>query len=159
MSRLLGVDRDAARVRVIWLRRTNSSSFNGGRMVLNNEAVEDALRNMYGAQFYAFTGSSDLHEAKRVFAHARVIVGPHGGAFTNLIFAPDRAIVIEYMPHRGDGQHYMSHGAMMMYHQASMLNQTYWRVPVVSPSSDFHIPVDGLLRLLRKIAPASGTHI
>ena len=111
------------------------------------------LRDMYGSAFRAFTGSTDLHEVKRTFAHARVIIGPHGGAFTNLIFAPNRTIVIEYMPCRRNGRHFLVHGGMMMYHMAAMLNHDYWRIPVVSQSSDFHVNVDELLQLLRRIAP------
>lgn len=158
MSRLLGVDRGAARLHVVWLRRSASSAHNGGRMVLNNAEVESALRSEYGHQFRVFSGSNSLEESMLALAHARVVIGAHGGAFTNLLFAPNKTIVVEFMPVNQQGRSYMPYAAMMTYHQASMLSQPYWRIPVVSPTSNFEVDVNQLLQLLRRVSPPANAH-
>ena len=35
---------------------------------------------------------------RKIFEKARIIIGPHGGAFSNMIFAPINTTIIEFLP-------------------------------------------------------------
>ena len=46
---------------------------------------------------YYFDGSETFDEAIKKFQRAKIVVGPHGAAMTNLLFSKDGTQVIEYL--------------------------------------------------------------
>ena len=62
--------------------------------------LQRRLRPAFDLQVWN-TSSSAVHSFETdaaAFARARVVLGPHGGAFANLVFAPPGAEVIEFIP-------------------------------------------------------------
>lgn len=134
---------------VVWLRRTPATSANGGRMITNQDSVIKELRKHFNV--VVFTKYEGLEHTMRTFGSARVIIGSHGGALTNVLFAPKGTTVIEYMPLDHSGTNYLRHAGMMMYHQSAMLGHHYWRIPVVSASSNYLVDAKALVQLVRFI--------
>lgn len=66
------------------------------RRVLNETDVIDCL-GQFGFEVTEL-GNRSVAEQARLFASARIIVGPHGAGFTNLVFAKGGTAVIEFMP-------------------------------------------------------------
>jgi hypothetical protein len=56
------------------------------------------------------------HQHAKLFARARLIIGPHGGAFNNLIWAPKSVDIIEFNEFPDDEIYTMSHGATPVRH-------------------------------------------
>lgn len=83
----------------IYISRANANH----RRLLNEAAVIDRLQAL-GFQVIELETRS-LAEQIALFAQAKVIVAPHGGGLTNLIFAAPGTIVIELMT-RGYLRHY-----------------------------------------------------
>ncbi|MBD2088998.1 DUF563 domain-containing protein [Microcoleus sp. FACHB-1515] len=83
------IDRSPTDFPFIYLSRTDACY----RRLLNEDQVLDALRP-YG--FVALTlDSRSVAEQAALFAHAQVIVAPHGSSLTNLVFCQPQTIVVE----------------------------------------------------------------
>jgi capsular polysaccharide biosynthesis protein len=70
-----------------------------GRRVINEEALEEALRKM-GFQI-AVTETMSYSEEVRLFANARTIVGAGGSGLSNVIFSRPPVKMIEISGHEG----------------------------------------------------------
>ena len=70
------------------------------RSVGNRDALLEALRaRLAGTKYRLEVFRSEGPDCDRgLFARARVIVGPHGGAFANMIFARPGTHVVEFLP-------------------------------------------------------------
>lgn len=64
------------------------------RAVINEASVLEFLSN-FGFELYCLEEMT-LREQAELFAAAEIIIGPHGGGLTNVLFAPSNAIVIEF---------------------------------------------------------------
>ncbi|KAJ5077657.1 hypothetical protein M0811_05756 [Anaeramoeba ignava] len=84
---------------IIYLPRVNNYN---GRNVINNEEVENYLRKRFGNKFKIFSHKEheNLKELVEYFSKAKVIIGSHGGAFYNLLFASSHPIIIEFQGKR-----------------------------------------------------------
>ena len=142
MHRLLGaqVDRPAAeRTRVIYLPRGTDA--HNGRPVLNDDAVRETVRAAAakrGLEFVVFDreAAPDVPDLLALFGRARAVVGMHGGAFYNIMFAPSGIDVVEFLP--------QSITFFLFHIISDMLGNRHWYLPV----SDASVPVDKLSRIL-----------
>ena len=65
-----------------------------------------------------FHGTEGLNRSIEIFQNARIVIGPHGAAFFNLMFGPSNLSVIEM----GNSRWFPD----MYYHMAVHLGQNYW---------------------------------
>ncbi|KAK6185465.1 hypothetical protein SNE40_007692 [Patella caerulea] len=143
---------------VILIRRINTH--NGGRMVLNSDQVEKVLKNRYGNNgVRIFSGGLNFKETVSLFQSSRIIIGVHGGALYNIIFAPQQTSVIEIMPTLENGQiqpQRLAHE--IIWNQAQLLGQSYWRLPIQpelnNAVSNVNVDIDRLEVLLNKVDAA-----
>ena len=77
------------------------------RQLLDEKRVFEYLRTL-GFEIFS-PGKMTVAEQARIFAEARAVVGPHGGAMTNVVFTNPGALVIEFFHPR-------------------YVNPCYWRV-------------------------------
>ena len=65
------------------------------RRLINHEEIENVAKD----QGFEIVACENLpfSEQVRLFSQASVIAGPHGAGFTNMVFAPDDARIIEFM--------------------------------------------------------------
>lgn len=67
------------------------------RSVVNEKHVLQAI-SMFWPQIRVVFPTNDWKKDRKIFEKARVIIGPHGGAFSNMIFAPVNTTIIEFLP-------------------------------------------------------------
>ena len=123
---------------VYYLSRSLGLERNGGRKVLNEERVVDAIRRLLvkrGRQERleifrpdSFTSLSDL--MGRISGTAAAIIGPHGAAHYNGRFALPNTLIVEFIP--------KDRFAVMFFEQARMLHQKYAAVMVDDAGSGHH---------------------
>ncbi len=70
----------------------------GPRFVKNEDQVVATLKQLFGGALRVYTLQNDWKIDRRAFSDARLVIGPHGGAFGNLIFAPKNTVVVEFLP-------------------------------------------------------------
>ena len=132
---------------------TRAGSYNGGRRILNEEDLIKLLHTRYGEDFVkVFKGPMDLKSTVDLYGRARLILGSHGGGMYNVNFAPMDTAVVEFMPVKKNGD-MMAASATMIWIQALMLQQTYWRVCVEAhhPNGDMNVDLQELEQLLQAI--------
>lgn len=86
---------------IVWLSRGTERA----RAVRNEQEVLEHLRSCFGPQhlvvYNDWTRSQDGHPSfaleRRFFRNASIIIGPHGGALPNMIFAPPAVHVVEIL--------------------------------------------------------------
>ena len=100
------------RRKVVWyLTRGDGSTVNGGRGVVNEQELLQAIRNLLqqrgkGEELRIFNMADfpQLTDAMR-FVHNNVsaIIGPHGSAFGHLRWAAEHTLVAEFWPYEENG--------------------------------------------------------
>lgn len=132
-------------------------SRNGGRRLLNENAVVEYLVGRYGHQRVVRFGDGlvNFATASDVFSRAVVVVGVHGGAFYNVILAPAGCVVVELMPlvitDHGRPPRRLAH--TIVWRLADALGHTYWRLYAETSSQrgDVTLSVDKLRLALRSV--------
>jgi len=163
MQALLGVAQVPLSERRIisYLSRSNRKEHaNAGRTVLNEHATLEALREWAQRrqppmQLEVFS-SSALGTPERVveyFERVAVMIGPHGGAFYNQVFAPRDTVLVEFMPVlRSEFRSTMRHPARMVWTMAGLLNQTYYQMPCEASrpddTADMEVDITKLIAIL-----------
>ena len=108
---------------------TRAGSRNYGRKINNLPAVSDYLSHKFPHTLHIFRGSLNLNESVQLFSSAHLIVGIHGGAFYNIMFAPSTTNVIEIMPITNNGDvvpKSLAHN--IVWKMSAMLGQNYARL-------------------------------
>ena len=131
----------AERTRVVYLPRGDDAR--NGRPVQNDGDVRAAVQaaaERHGYQYAVFDRANmpTVADVIAFFRGARLIVGMHGGAFYNMMFAPAGLDVVEFIPH--------SVTFFLFHIMADMLGNRHWFLP----SNEGSIPVDKLTRILDK---------
>ena len=121
---------------------TRKGNKNKGRNILNSKAMEEYLHDRYPGRVEVFSGSYSLEEAIPFFGKVSVILGPHGGAFFNMNFAPSSATIIEFIPHKVGGEDPGHFSPAIVWAMAQMIGQTYWRIPCLRLDSENNMNAD-----------------
>ena len=129
--------------KIVILKRTRNNSHNAGRFIRNYESIVKNLRQKYESRIVEYDSSEhNLASTISIFASASWIIGAHGGAIFNQIFAPEGTNVVEYMPVKPDGSLYLRHAGMMSYVFSSLLNQVHWRITDISQDGNVDLMLD-----------------
>lgn len=92
---------------------------------LDTEFTEK-MAEIYGDNFVIFDGSKSFLDQVALVKDARLIIGPHGAALANIVFAsPNSTAVIEFPTKQKHLQFYFSH-------IAASLDMYHWILPSVS---------------------------
>ena len=80
---------------IVYLSRNNNRSVadESNLLTVVKQFVESA-----GYEFYIFHASGNFDHDLEVMKRAKVILGPHGGAFANIAFAQPGTHVVEFLP-------------------------------------------------------------
>ncbi|CAI7794001.1 unnamed protein product, partial [Closterium sp. NIES-54] len=71
------------------------------RAILNFREVEEEVVRRFGRErVVLFDGSLPILQARALFMRARLYIASHGAGFTNMIFMPEQASVLEIRPQR-----------------------------------------------------------
>lgn len=125
IQRRLGVLDRVERDVVLYLRR------GAIRSVANEEALLCAVRKFVeskGLSLEVFSGGRGPGGCEEVMKRSRVVFGPHGGAFANLIFAQPGTHVIEFVPLQRELRQGERHPLTMYYGMSQAAGLDYWFV-------------------------------
>ena len=170
ISGLLNATTPPKRTNFIYIQRTSANAMNGGRLIVNEVAFMQVLRDYctrHSFTFVQYDHSQDTgHIRSRIelFYNARVIIGVHSGALSNMNFAQSGTTVIEIMPYRDTSsalpmtcsmfrvEDIKACAGYILYTQAALLNQSYWMLPfVVNGESNINVNISRVQRLLDQI--------
>ena len=141
-QRIMGIKHRPLRERhrIVYFSRTpgvGGLAGNGGRIVLNEKELLDAIRQLISTEpklrhmqldIYAHSDEESIRDRVDYFSYARALIGPHGGALTNLAFAGCDTLVLELFPLTEDKLSSVGHPGLMYYIQSTMLKMNYWMV-------------------------------
>ena len=131
---------------------TRSGCFNCGRKILNTPELQLALQKKFKkTNVLLFKGPLNYQDTINLFFNASVVIGTHGGGMYNIIFCPKNTTVIEVMPTHEDGR-MAKVSDKIIWNQAVLLGQEYWRFPSVPASAkdDVVVDIDLILRIVQR---------
>ena len=112
-------------------------------MIENYAAVLKRMTAKYVQKLVEFDANKqDLNSTTSTFSRAKWIVGSHGGALYDQLFAPSGTNVVEYMPFKANDDLYLRHGGLMPYIFSALLNQKYWRITKISTDGNVNMLPD-----------------
>lgn len=120
----------AERTKIVYLSR-HGGTFNRGRRIDNEVEFLDRLRNVTKEtrkELVTFVSSEykDLDALRTLFRDTWMVIGPHGGAFSNIMFLSPPAKVMEFVP-MTENHHGMP--LFIFATQSLMLDLDYYGVP------------------------------
>jgi hypothetical protein len=128
-------------------------------MIHNQGDLEAALRKAYGDRFAVFKSGVSTSEAIRMFADADVVIGSHGGAMYNMLWASRNARVVEIMPLMSNGA-YPDQGHpnslptfahLAFWTLANMNFQRYYRYYQDSTDMNYFLDIPAFMSWLKKV--------
>ena len=122
------------------------------RRLQNRNEVINALRENYGDRLVVYNGRDHgLTETFEIFRNAHTIVGAHGGAMYNMLFAPEGTKVVEIMPIRNREKSFPHGYGIFWMLVNSIRHHEYWRVHQRSSNTvgDFTMDIPILLKAMR----------
>ena len=160
----------SAQRNLIYIQRTSTNAMNGARLIVNEEPfikILTAFAAKHSLTYVQYDHSKDNdHIRKRIqlFRRAKVIIGVHSGALSNMNFSPSDTTVVEIMPYRADSSSLPMTCSMfkpedikacagyILYTQARLLNQSYWILPtVVNSESNMNVDLNRVQKLMDQI--------
>ena len=170
ISGVLNSSKEVTKRNFIYIQRTSSNAMNGARLILNEEPFIKILQDYatkHSLNYVQYDHSKDTgHIRNRIelFHDAKVIIGVHSGALSNMNFAPSDTTVIEIMPYRSESSSLPMTCSMfqpedikacagyILYTQARLLNQSYWILPtVVNPEGNLNVDMNRVQKLMDQI--------
>ncbi|CAF4428666.1 unnamed protein product [Rotaria sp. Silwood2] len=161
---------ESKRNNLIYIQRTGTNAMNSGRLILNEEPFIKVLRDYcskHSLNYVQYDHSKDKdHIRSRIelFYNAKVIIGVHSGALSNMNFAQSGTTIIEIMPYTSDTSSLPMTCSMfrpedikacagyILYTQARLLNQSYWILPfVINADKNFNVDTTRLQKLFDQI--------
>jgi capsular polysaccharide biosynthesis protein len=154
----------------IYIQRTASNAMNGARLILNEEPFIKILRDyctknaLNYVQYDHSKDKSHIRSRIELFYQAKVIIGVHSGALSNMNFAQSGTTIIEIMPYRSDSSSLPMTCSMfkpedikacagyILYTQARLLNQSYWILPtLVNTEGNLNVDINRVQKLVDQI--------
>jgi hypothetical protein len=141
------------RDKVVYLKRPSHRSRNVKNELALLEKIEKRLAARYRLE--VFDPSNNWMQDREVMKRARVVLGPHGGAWSNIIFCDEDTDVIEFLPlltlrRRGKNERPCFYGL------AGALGLRYWfvepkRFEFDNPHVEMEVDDGKVLSILRRI--------
>ena len=139
--------------RIVYLKRRQDCA----RSVQNEENLLDRVRKRLrpSLSLTVFEPDNDWTKDKEIMKRARVVLGPHGGAWSNIIFCKEDTDVIEFLPlvtlkARGSNERPCYYGL------SSALNLNYWCIEPENfefdaPGIKMRVSTEEILSILEQI--------
>ena len=130
---------------------TRAGSHNGQRNMNNFEEVKKMLSLRYGSRFVVFPAGLNLDQARHLFGRAAILIGVHGGALYNLLYAPRTTHVIEIIPFTNEGLPLPGTAHQIFWFQGQLIGQQYWRMQLPPLNGNVEVPLPRLRTILDKV--------
>lgn len=139
---------------IIYLSR-RKGAINAGRRVVNEPELERHIRRFAeeaGYRFVTFFHSdyNNLDELLELWSSAALVLGPHGGAFANIQFAPKGTYVVEFLPNGAifNGPGFKDHLSTYL-HAMALGDRYYALMSAYSKNDDMVVNIRDVLNLLK----------
>jgi capsular polysaccharide biosynthesis protein len=116
------------------------------RAITNYEEMKLAIKDHYPElHLMEHTTNYPLENTINLWNSAKIVIGAHGEALTNLIWCSPSTTVIEFL-------HTQSETYGHYYWIANSMDLTYWVVPVLNATiqTNYTIPIQKVLNILQK---------
>lgn len=133
----------------------NWSEINGGRAILNQHELNDAMIRLIETRsknetFHIFNAKNyeTIESVIDIMSGVKAIISPHGGSLSNARFAPINTLVLEVMPISNNGE---ISRPPMFWEQSSLSEQRYavYLAETVTFSEDMNISdMDGFVQFM-----------
>ena len=153
LRKIFGIQAAQEPKRRLYISRSDASV----RRVVNENEVIDFLKPL---GFDVITpGEMRVHEQALAFSEAQTIVGPHGAALTNMVFAPKGCQIIEFLGGLRFRQGFfdrLSKSGEQSFTQLTCVSQgtADQRLTVNEQDFDMHVPIPALKEALKDLSVA-----
>jgi hypothetical protein len=146
--------------RVILVSRKVGAGLMGQRFILNEAALQDALRAKYGDDFEVFVPSTDRFEAAmELFVKASVVLGSHGGGLYNVLWGNRNTKLLEIMPVQENGVYpeqrglngFPSYCHLAFHTMATMNGHPYYRFYQMARALNYEVDIEEFLQWMDTI--------
>jgi hypothetical protein len=144
--------------KIVLVSRQGSSSSKPTRLILNQDHLERSLRQKFGSRVELFRSDTKFDTAVEQFERAAVVIGSHGGAMYNALWASRACQIVEILPLlKGGG--YPDQGdptaelqfAHLAFHTISMMNyQRYYRYYTFAGDINYNVDIPHFLNWLQQ---------
>ncbi len=147
----LGTLDPGPRDRVVYLRRRVT------RMLSDEDALLDRLRRRLegtGLGLEVLEGIYSPGDAEELMRRARIVLGPHGGAFANMVFAQPGTHVVEFLPFFESLDAPLGNRPLMYYGLSQAAGHHYWAVTPLEYEHDqphMRVSTDDVLAVVDRI--------
>ena len=143
---------------------------NGARLILNESPFIDLIKkycDIHQLNYIQYDHSKDIDHIRsriQLFYNAKIIIGVHSGALSNMNFAQSNTIIIEIMPFRSESsslpmtcsmfkpEDIQACAGYIIYIQAKLLNHSYWILPsIVDQQGNIQLNLHRFQNLLKQI--------
>jgi hypothetical protein len=148
--------------RIVLVSRVAADGCKGERVMKNQRDLEAALAARFGDQFAVFRPLvMGIAQAVALFQRAALVIGSHGGAMYNALWASRNCKIVEILPLRDNGAYpdqtepnRPGMFAHLAFHTTSMMNfQRYYRYYSMSATINYDIDVGKFMKWLEKVYP------
>eukprot|EP01087_Luapelamoeba_hula_P011873 TRINITY_DN3290_c0_g1_i1.p1 TRINITY_DN3290_c0_g1~~TRINITY_DN3290_c0_g1_i1.p1 ORF type:complete len:578 (+),score=73.86 TRINITY_DN3290_c0_g1_i1:179-1735(+) len=160
IRRILGIPQANPKAnKIIYFTRSVGSNRNYGRNIQNEKALLDAITSWLKIHnrpeqlvVYDHRTVSKLQEHRDLFKDAKMVIGPHGGAFYNLLFCPEHTISVEFFP---DKRWDMNIALASFWIQSRMVDGRFYLLPRPSlgGAHDMVIDIEDVLHVFAREFP------
>jgi capsular polysaccharide biosynthesis protein len=113
------------------------------RKILNHDETLSMLKTKYPDLEWVVFDKLSPEDTAALFARAKLIVGPHGAGFTNMIFAPKGVHIVEFIS--------MEAPNVCYWHMSEMIGNHHSMIPCYTKDTQFMIDTDEVSNLLPSI--------
>jgi capsular polysaccharide biosynthesis protein len=113
------------------------------RKILNNDDTLQMLKQKYPDLEWIVFNKLPVQETIQLFSKAKVIAGPHGAGFTNMLFSQNGTTIIEFMSLEAPNICY--------WHLSEILQNKYYMIPCQTNNLQFTIDTETVSSLLPNI--------
>lgn len=136
--------------------RSLGSNFNFGRRILNEDELLKEIKDFLQKEnrpeefvMFDHRAVERLDQHLDLFQQTKVLIGPHGGGFYNLIFCPAKTLVIEFFP---DNRYDQNVALASFWISTRMIDGKYYILPMAAslPAHDMTVDIPAIIDILRK---------
>jgi hypothetical protein len=146
--------------KIVFVSRMSGDTGKNDRLIMNQDQVINAMKRVYGEDVVLYRPKEhSFNSSVELFQKAKVVIGAHGGAMYNAMYASPDAKIIEIMPIKSDGFYSLQFSStdipqfahMAMYTNAQLMGQPFYRYYQVSSSSNMNIDVGDYMKFLTDV--------
>jgi capsular polysaccharide biosynthesis protein len=136
---------------VVWLSRKHVSVKNNRNIQNEDLVLENLVKTCPGYEVLNFIPENySIEQTKDIFSQAKIVVGVHGGAFSNIVYCSGDTSVIEFTMLEEYYRYYfkyLSDLCKLKYYEIQLNNPNLFTIPFILPDN----ALDNLQNIIKNI--------